>query len=443
MEIEQDDYIVPEGYAEIDKEWYLSKTIEKTTHKGHTTYKVWLDHIMTELNDFTVAPFDTTGTATDLLTTLLAGTGWSLRNTDVSGSKRVHSKKRITVLAALNLAAVEWSGELYFYFGKYAGSRAVDLLDQIGNVTKNMIRYDKNATHIMRREDTTRLVTRLWGYGADDITIGSVNNTDATRGEDYLDSAAIGDYKNVKEYTIYTNIPDKDDLQTYMQGYLDLYDSTIFSYVIQAADLSVLPDHSSEKIRLGDTQRVYNADMNINVDVRAKKIIKDLNNPNNLYIELNNVVEDLAKDLQTMLFKLEATNPYVNDGRTSDMRDVIFPKNVATGQPISFAIYVGGVLSAGAYQGPVLHVHTACIAREIWAYCKYQPTVSNVSVVVNKTGTPIGSVEVAPNSGAPGELGARGKAFINVAMNVDDLLNIDIVAADGVAQGLTVLVVCR
>ena len=98
MEIEQDDFIVSEGYAEIDKEWYLAKIIEKTMHKGHTTYKVWLDHIMTELNDFTVAPFDITGTASAFLTTILAGTNWSLRSTDVSGSKRVHSKKRISVL---------------------------------------------------------------------------------------------------------------------------------------------------------------------------------------------------------------------------------------------------------------------------------------------------------------------------------------------------------
>ena len=442
MEIEQDDYIVEEGYVEADGEWYIVKVIEDTTHKGHTTTKVWMDHIMTELNDFTVAPFDITGSASALLTTFLAGTNWSLRNTDVSGSKRVHSKKRITVLAALNLAAVEWSGELYFYFGKYAGSRAVDLLDEVGNSTKVMVRYDKNANHISRRKDSIKLVTRLYGFGADDITIGSVNKEDGTKGQDYLESANILDYKNVKEYPIYTNIPDKDALQTYMQAYLDLYDSPIYSYVAGLADLSVIPDYANEKIGLGDTLRVYNKDMNINVDVRVKKIIKDVNNPLNLYIELNNVVEDLAKDLQTMLFKLEATNPYVNDGRTSDMRDVIFPKNVSTGQPIVFSLWIGGILSAGAYQGSVTPVHTVCTAREIYVYCKQQPTVSNAGFVVNLNGSPIGYVVVAPNSGDPGELGARGFTTVNVPLAINDLLNPDILEADGKAEGALIQIRC-
>ncbi len=442
IEIEKDDYILPEGYLEFNKELYIVKTIEDSIFKGFLTQKIWADHLMTELNDYTIAPFDTTTTGTATITAILAGTGWKTRSVNVSGSKRVYTDKRISVLAALNLAADAWDGELDFY----SISRSVDFKTQIGRVTKTQVRYDKNAEYITRRRDTAKLITRLYGYGADDITIGSVNDNDGTKGQEYLESAAINDYRNVKEYTIYTNIPDKSDLMTYMQAYIDLYDSEFYYYTSGLANLSVVSSYASEKIRLGDTLRVYNKDMDINVDVRVKKIIQDLANPLNLYIELDNKTERLEKDLQDMLYRLEAVTPYVNDLRTLDLRNVIVPQGSSSGIPVTWVMYVGGVLSAGAYQGPIVHVDRACTAYEIWAYCAWKPTGGNVRIRMNRTGTNIGEV-VIPASAyvAPGtgEVGAGAVTPISVSLNYGDLLNIDILEADGIAERVTVALRCK
>ena len=433
--IEKDDYIVPESYVEFNNELYIVKTIEKSIRGGYVAYQVWMDHIMGELNDYTVAPFDKTDTATAIINHILPGTGWTLRSTDVSGSQKVYTNKRITVLAALNLIADAWGGELYFY----SKTRSIDFKDEIGRVTECQIRYDKNAENISRVEDSTKLITRIYPYGLNDKTIGSVNPT----GQEYLDSAAISSYKNVKEYSLYTSIKKKTDLMTYAQAYLDLYDSPIYNYTIKSANMSVISNYSNEKINIGDTVRVYNSDINTNVKVRVKKIVEDLCDPSDLHLELDNITDSLAKDLQKMLAKLEVIAPYKNSYRALDAREIVFPQNVSTGLPICFCFYIGGVLTAGYYQGPVVHVHTACTAVELWAYCKYQPTAGNVEICINRTGTAIGYVVVAPNSGDPGELGARGSTILDVPLSYNDLLNIDIIAADGVAQGLTVELRCQ
>ncbi|GAJ19583.1 unnamed protein product, partial [marine sediment metagenome] len=70
---------------------------------------------------------------------------------------------------------------------------------------KLQIRCDKNSDYIEREKDTTGLITRLYLFGRDDITIESVNPTE----KPYLDSPHISDYKNIKPYPLYTNITDK------------------------------------------------------------------------------------------------------------------------------------------------------------------------------------------------------------------------------------------
>ena len=311
MEIEFNDYIQPECYVEFNNTFYISKTINKSMYKGRKTFKVRLEHGMTELNDFGIGPFTWTGkTCAEMAALALAGTTWSVGTVSgLSGTKTVKSDKRITVLAALNLIVNAFYGELDFHalhLSDGSFQRTVDIKNEIGSQTKVQIRYDKNSDIMERREDTTKLCTRLYIFGKDNLTISSVN-----AGLAYLDSANIGNYPHPKETAIYTNIDVVATLLAYAQIYLGAYDDPLYTYNINTMDKSIFPTWSSEAIDLGDSLRVYNSDLGINVDVRVKQVIHDLVNPDKIRMELANFIDRIT-DLLSDLDKAIKENTYEN-----------------------------------------------------------------------------------------------------------------------------------
>jgi len=472
LNIESDDYIENEGYVEFDNELYIVKKIDKIKDsRGNFYFKVRLEHLMTELNDWTVESFDKNNiTAEDYLDFVLAGTTWSKGTVANFGNENIDSDRRITVLEAVKV----FGGELYFN-----QDRTVDWKSTIGTSTKVQIRYDKNSNYIERRQDTSKLVTRLYPYGEDNITIntkilencdksanwettdeenfakspdevdrkqgsacikinakatGSLNdivsrdfgagnekdlssynkikfwikssrtgayllfgigestwneyywtitinsantweekemdmtgigpaNKDAIRylgfkcinadasftmkfdyirafnGEIYLESAHINDYKNPKEVALFTTFSDADELKAYAQDYLDLYDTPIYSYKVNIVDLSVMPTWTNEEINLGDTVRVYDSDLGLNVDCRVKKIVKDLLDPTKIQLELTNSIENAAYSMADYYQKLGYSMPFHNDDR------VVNAASVRIGYLASSVIRTGSIFA--------------------------------------------------------------------------------------------------
>lgn len=432
LEIEKDSYIKPDSYVEFDDELYIAKNIRKIKKEGKTTFMLRLEHFMVELIDLSVAAFDYDNkTPTYILTQFLSGTDWSVGTVNLTSPIDLTSKKRITILKALNLLADECEGELDFL-----KNRIVDLKSQIGSETKLQLRYDKNCDYIEKKEDTKQLCTRLYPYGRDDLTIESVN-----AGKAYLDSSYINNYKYRKEKVIYTNITDASDLKTWGEAYLAIYEIPFLTYKVNLADLTKFRIWQHEIINLGDTLRIYDADLNLNVDVRVKKIIKDYISEN-VYLEFVNYLflpkfESITENIAHLSEAISNIFPY------NDLSSI--PANAIDDFPIVPVIYIGGILTVGIYQGPIIWMHTACTAVEIYAYCKWKPTISDVTVELFKNGVSIGTVTipfgayVAPGEG---EVGAGNTTSINVSLVPFDRLNVDINAADGVAKGLTVEVRC-
>ena len=445
LEIEKNNYIQEECYIEFEKELFIARKINEIEDKNGLIFKVKLDHVMTELNDFLVGPFEYNGiTCIAALASVLSGTTWSAGTSDIEGTGNIKSNKMITVLAAINLIAKEFNGEIDFHAIKQQDdsfSRIVDLKQQIGTVTKLQIRCDKNSDYIERERDPTKLITRLYLFGKDDITIESVNPT----GKPYLDSPHISDYKNIKPYPLYTNIADKTVLMNYGQAYLNLHDDSIYRYKINTWNTTIIPKWADEVINLGDTLRVYNTDLKLNVDVRVKKIAKDLTDPRYQIIELadkfKSIVEPIS-DLQQIIKNIT----FQNDPRALDIRDVTFPRDIPTGLPRTWIMYVGGKLEVGYYQGPIVHVDSAGTAYEIWCYCAWKPTISDVVIRMNQNGVNIGEVTipfgeyVAPGEG---EVGAGALIAVDFPVAYGDLLNIDILATDGVAKRATAALRCN
>jgi len=450
LNIRSDDYIDSECYVEFEGELYIAKKIDKIKDSGGNIYfKVRLEHLMTELNDYTIESFNQNNvTAEDFLTFILTGTTWSIGTVANLGNEDVDSDRRITVLEAISKGVGIFGGELYFN-----QDRTVDWKSTIGTSTKAQIRYDKNSDYIERRQDTSKLVTRLYPYGEDNITINtqllencdkpadwetsdednfnkapdsvdrkqgsasikitalitdSLNDTitrdfgagseidisghdlikfwikssrtgtnlqigigesawddnthnieidtankwqeeewdisgiaDADKnairyiglkctnadaantirfdyirafdGDIFLESANLADYKNPKEVALFTTFSDPDELKAYAQDYLDLYDSPIYSYKVNTADLTSMPKWVDEVINIGDTVRLYDSDLGLNVDCRVKKIVKDLLDPTKLKLELTNSIENAAFSMADYYQKLSYSMPFHND----------------------------------------------------------------------------------------------------------------------------------
>jgi len=312
LEIKKDDYIKTESYLEFDDELWVARRIRKKMIQGLVTFLVTIEHNMCELNRKSIAAFDITAGPAAFLEWALTGTRWTMGVVSgVTGDKRVKSKKRISVLKSLWLAAAEWNGEFDFH----SKTRKVDFKNQIGNAIKiQPIRYDKNCDYIVREEDATELLTRLYIYGADDMTVTSANPTT----KEYIDSANIGLYPDPIEDTVYTTIATAADLYAYGLAYLGLYDDEIFRYDINIADMTVFRVWSAEGVHLGDTARVQNLDLKLNIDVRVKKITKDFIDPNQFIIELDNVHDNMARRLANWYDKLTEIAPYDDEPGTVD-----------------------------------------------------------------------------------------------------------------------------
>lgn len=171
IEIEQNDFIAPGHYVEFNNELYITGRLKKVlSDDGKLTYKGRLNHLMDELNDFTIEAFEYNSVSAETaLTSLLAGTTWSVGTVANLGTESIENDKRATVLFGITLLIAEFGGELYFN----SSDRTVDILTSIGTITKQQIRYDKNSNFIEVEEDPAKLVTRLYPYGADNITINT------------------------------------------------------------------------------------------------------------------------------------------------------------------------------------------------------------------------------------------------------------------------------
>jgi hypothetical protein len=94
--------------------------------------------------------------------------------------------------------------------------------------------------------------------------------------------------------------------------YLTTHDEPKLLYKVRAVDLSevVVGTWSTETISIGDTLRIYDSEMDLNVDVRVVKITKDLLNPESLELELANKAYSIS-DVQAKVAKqLAYAMPY-------------------------------------------------------------------------------------------------------------------------------------
>ena len=173
MTILPDDYISTESYIDIkddEAEEYVVKDLKKIKSGGRHYYDVTLYHnAIEELSALSIDRMSLLKPPIYLLTLILAGSGWTAGVCDIDEIIYLITDRRTSRLEALNMLATKCNGELYYH----SKTRIVDLKRQIGTDTKLQLRYDKNCTEIIKEEDSTDLITRIYPYDGDGNTLNT------------------------------------------------------------------------------------------------------------------------------------------------------------------------------------------------------------------------------------------------------------------------------
>lgn len=159
--------------------------------------------------------------------------------------------------------------------------------------------------------DITTTVQNWWSGATDNFGVMfELNITDTNKTATI--SSKEGTYKPYLRVVYTVDNSPQPIIEEAAREYLNAHDEPILTYKVKCADLSeVLPDWwEDETINLGDTVRVYDSDLGINVDCRVKKITKDILDPANINIELTNKVTTIV-DIEALLIKqLKSAMPF-------------------------------------------------------------------------------------------------------------------------------------
>lgn len=137
----------------------------------------------------------------------------------------------------------------------------IAIVDRIGDDYGVRLRLEKNMTDISVEHNTKDMITRLWAFGSDDLTVASVNG-----GKAYIDSPNIAKYGVQEGYKDYSDYVSADKLLRNAkwefdednEDRLDVPQLTISGKLI---DLSKLNEYGDlERIDIGDTVHVFDLD---------------------------------------------------------------------------------------------------------------------------------------------------------------------------------------
>ena len=155
-------------------------------------------------------------------------------------------------------------GEIYHETGIDSSNNVVcniAIVERIGTDNGVRLRLEKNMQSISIERNVSDMITRLWAFGSDDLTVSSVNG-----GKAYIDSPNIEKYgvqEGYKDYSDYTSADKlyrnaKWEFDEDNEDRIDVPQLTISGKLI---DLSKLAEYgAAEKLEIGDTVHVFDID---------------------------------------------------------------------------------------------------------------------------------------------------------------------------------------
>jgi phage minor structural protein len=256
-------YLVqPESYVQMFNTIYVIKEI--VDRKKDRITEVFAEAIWYDLQyaeELTVYDWESKS-ATQIITDVLNGTDWKVGKVEYPNERTLHADVDNNRLEVLGNVESLYGGELYFD----TIALEVSLLKPIGRHTGAGIMYEKNADDIEARYDTRDLVTRVYMYGKGNITMADANN-----GKPYVE--------DLETYTSKVRVRKFRDerftnpfhlKETAEQALAELCKPRA-TYTIKLAELSTRSGLAHEQFFIGGIVKVYDKELNLNLDSRIMK----------------------------------------------------------------------------------------------------------------------------------------------------------------------------
>lgn len=210
------------------------------------------------------------------------------------------------VTSNVHLAAADWDENTLTYNNKPAAGTLVDTMSMTSVGWKTLDITDEF-------NDWRDGVTDNYGLRF------FPSSANANRNSAWYSSRAL-DYKPYIEVT-YTILNDPQDIiKAAALEYLFANEEPKLKYSVKMADLSkVIADTwEDEEIHLGDTVKIYDSDLNLNVAVRIKRLTRDLLNPTDVELELVNKAYTFTDEQAEILKKLSYAMPFKDNPNIVD-----------------------------------------------------------------------------------------------------------------------------
>lgn len=248
-------YLELEGYVKFNGQLYVIKSIEQSDD-GRRNLVVRAVHVYVELVDEYIDRVielfgNLDGSLQNAVNEVLRDTHF-VAGTVTSVDVHDFTIYEVNALKALQEIAELWNIDVWF------DNRTVHLGTR-GDFRNVEIRYGKNLKSLSMPTSSENIITRLYVYGKDGLTIEGVNN-----GVKYIDSPYIGNYKRPKCGDVrFNDIDDANELLAKAQAHLDKVDKPEVSYAVDFVYLSKLGYDVYDDIQIGDRVIITHAPFGI------------------------------------------------------------------------------------------------------------------------------------------------------------------------------------
>ncbi|GAA0360911.1 phage tail protein [Bacillus horti] len=231
---------------------------------------------------------------------ILEGTGWRVGKIDVQLNRNLTLDLGLTNrLKALREVSDLWGGALIFR----SRTKTVDLIAHEYEDPGIAIIYRKNMKSLEAEYDTQDLITRLYPYGKNGMTIADANEfSEYIENFQYTNQVRVRSFKDNRFTNPY-------HLKEKAEEILDKLSVPRASYKISASDLSHLAGLEHEYFKLGDLVNVFDAELEVNLKTQIVKWKYNILEPWNTQLELASIqpgLEELLRSVSEVASNLQS-----------------------------------------------------------------------------------------------------------------------------------------
>lgn len=304
------EYIKNENIVELVDNRYIIRNVRKVRSGGSLELEVYCEATWYDLQNtepMSVWKWEN-ATPAEMLFDMLDGTDWSVGKVEIDDERNLELKEGLTNrLKAIHELPKIFNGEVHFN----TNNNSVDFLEPVGKDSGASIVYEKNMEEIEANYSTENLVTKLYLYGKDGMTIEDAHPEGLTYLENYQ-------YTKKKRVLVTSDERFTNPYHLYERGKyaLSVLSRPTGSYVIKMSDLSILSGLEHEQFSLGDSVWVYDKELEINERKRIMKWRYNVKRPWDTEVELESpqpTLSDLLTGVQEGTGFLQSEDTVTND----------------------------------------------------------------------------------------------------------------------------------